>query len=116
MTDLVPAILGGGFPLPATPKGLKKGHSINGIKKINCAFLSEDACQSHQKGPLCAMIWKRTDQTDRTTDGMRLKTAWSMTSALMKSFAAAATDNVDSVGATSAADESGSACEDSDDI
>ena len=77
------------------------------------------ACQSHQKGPLCARIWKRADQTDptgeATTDGMRLKTAWNMTSALLESLAATATDDGDSVGATSADDERGSAwSEDSD--
>ena len=35
-----------------------------------------------------------------TTDGTRLKTAWSMTSALLESLAATATDDGDSVGAT----------------
>ena len=29
----MPAILGGGFPLPATPKGLEKGHSFNSITR-----------------------------------------------------------------------------------
>ena len=52
-----------------------------------------------------------------TTDGTRLKTAWSITSALLESLAATATDDGDSVGATSADDESGKArIEDSDDI
>ena len=52
-----------------------------------------------------------------TTDGTRLNTAWSLTSAFLESPAATATDDGDSVGATSADDESGSAwSEDSDDI
>ena len=51
-----------------------------------------------------------------TTDGTRLKTAWSMTSALLEFLADTAVDDGDSVGATSA-DESGNAwSEDSDDI
>ena len=50
-----------------------------------------------------------------TTDGTRLKTAWSLTSAVLESLAATATDDGDSVGATSADDELGSAwSEDSD--
>ena len=53
----------------------------------------------------------------RTTDGTRLKTAWSISSAPLDSLAATATDDGDSVGATSADDESGDAwSEDSGDI
>ena len=52
-----------------------------------------------------------------TTDGTRLKTAWSLTSALLESLAAIAMDDGDRVGATSTDDESGNAwSEDSDDI
>ena len=67
-----------------------------------------------------------------TTDGTRLKTAWSLTSALLESLAATAwsltsalleslaataTGDGDGVGATSADDESGNAwSEDSDNI
>ena len=42
-------------------------------------------------------------------DGMRLKTAWSLTNALLGSLADTASDDGDSVGVTSADDESGSA-------
>ena len=52
-----------------------------------------------------------------TTDGTRLKAGLSLTSALLESLTATATDNGDSVGVTSADDESGNArSEDSDDI
>ena len=52
-----------------------------------------------------------------TADGTTLKTAWSLTSAFLESLAATAADDGDSMGATSADDESGSAwSEDSDDI
>ena len=50
-----------------------------------------------------------------TTDGTRLKTAWSMTRALVDSLAATAVGDGDSVGVTSVDDESGNAwSEDSD--
>ena len=62
--------------------------------------MHQDACQSHQKGPLCARIWKRADQTDPTG-----------------AISATATDDGDSVGVKSADDASGNAwIEDSDDI
>ena len=77
-----------------------------------------------KRGPLCARIWKRADQTDRlvrrappTTDGMRLKTTRSTTRAALESLAATARDDGDSVGVTSADDESGNAwSDDNDDI
>ena len=51
------------------------------------------------------------------TEGTRLTTALSQTSALLESLAATATDDGDSVGATSTDDESGNAWnEDIDDI
>ena len=42
-------------------------------------------------------------------DGTRLKTAWSTTNALLESLVDIATDDGDSVGVTSADDESGNA-------
>ena len=101
--------------------------------------MHQDDCQSHQRahfvqgsgrGP--TRLIRLVRRVPPTTDGTTLKTAWSMiselleslaatawslTSALLESLAATATDDGDSVGATSADDESGSAwSEDSDDI
>ncbi|KAI0222544.1 hypothetical protein LSAT2_026193 [Lamellibrachia satsuma] len=80
--------------------------------------------RQHQD-PFCARIWKRADQTDPTGEASTTRYGWneteqtasSMTSALLESLAATATDDGDSVGVTSADDESGNAwSEDSADI
>ena len=49
------------------------------IKKINCAYLPQYACNSHQKGPLCAMIWKRADQTDPSGEASTIDYGWNET-------------------------------------
>ena len=49
------------------------------IKMINSASLHQDACQSHQKGPLCARIWKRADQTDPTGEASTIDYGWNET-------------------------------------
>ena len=62
---------------------------------------------------LAATAWSMTSARRESLAA----TAWSMTSALQESFAATATDDGDSVGATSADDESSNAWSlDSDDI
>ena len=50
--------------------------SLARIKKINCA---SHACQSHQKGSLCARIWKRADQTDSTDEASTTDYGWNET-------------------------------------
>ena len=71
--------------------------------------------QGSERGP--TRLIRLVRRVPPATDGTRLKTAWNMISALLESLAATATDDGDSVGATSAKDESGNAwSEDSDDI
>ena len=62
--------------------------------------------QQSGRGPTRLIRLRRVPQT---TDGTRLKTAWSLISALLDSLAATAKDDWDSVGATSADGDSGNA-------
>ena len=41
--------------------------------------MHQDAGQSHQKGPLCARIWKRADQTDPTGEASTTDYGWNET-------------------------------------
>ena len=75
------------------------------IKKINCACLPHASrclpvtskVQGSGRGP--TRLIRLVRRVPPTTDGTRLKTAWSLTSALLESLAATATDDGDSVGA-----------------
>ena len=81
---------------------------VNHIKRAH-------SVQGYGRGP--TRLIRLVRRVPPTTDETRLKTSWSMTSALQESLAATAMDDGDSVGVTSADDESGNAwSEDSDDI
>ncbi|KAI0232174.1 hypothetical protein LSAT2_017474, partial [Lamellibrachia satsuma] len=58
--------------------------------------------QGSGRGP--TRLIRLVSRVPPTTDGTRLKTAWSLTGALLEILAATATDDGDSVGVTSADD------------
>ena len=60
----MPTILGGAFPLLATPKGLEKGHSFNGMTRwiktvIHDSILVHDTVLQHSKSTCVVMARDR---------------------------------------------------------
>ena len=80
------------------------------ITRINWA----SSYQSHKHGTLCARIWKRAAQTDRTNEASTIDYGWNATENCLKPDWGTreydtVTEDGDSVGATSTDDESDNA-------